>query len=66
MYRLKLIVFIKELLEAGVFQTMAFKFHTVADRDMLRKRLCFIRDFAAGRTVRKELNNNVGSYEFQG
>ena len=26
----------------------------------------FIRDFAAGRTVRKELNNNVGSYEFQG
>ncbi len=47
----RMFVFIKELLEAGVFQTMAFKFHTVADRDMLRKRLCFIRDFAAGINV---------------
>ena len=47
----QMFVFIKELLEAGVFQTMAFKFHTAADRDMLRKRLCYIRDFAAGLNV---------------
>lgn len=47
----QIFVFIKELLEAGVFQTMAFKFHTRADRDMLRKRLCFIRDFASGINV---------------
>ena len=47
----QMFVFIKELLEAGVFQTMAFKFHTTTDRDMLRKRLCFIRDFAAGINV---------------
>lgn len=47
----QMFVFIKELLEAGVFQTMAFKFHTTADRDMLRKRLCYIRDFAAGLNV---------------
>ena len=47
----QMFVFIKELLEAGVFQTMAFKFHTTTDRDMLRKRLSFIRDFAAGINV---------------
>ena len=47
----RMFVFIKELLEAGVFQTMVFKFHTTADRDMLRKRLCFIRDFASGINV---------------
>ena len=47
----RMFVFIKELLEVGVFQTMAFKFHTTTDRDMLRKRLSFIRDFAAGINV---------------
>ncbi len=47
----QMFVFIKELLEAGVFQTMAFKFHTTTDRDMLRKRLCFIRNYAAGINV---------------
>ena len=47
----QMFVFIKELLEVGVFQTMAFKFHTTTDRDMLRKRLSFIRDFAAGINV---------------
>lgn len=43
----QMFVFIRELLEAGVFQTMAFKFHTIADRDMLLKRLMYIRDFAS-------------------
>ena len=47
----QMFVFIKELLEAGVFQTMAFRFHTTTDRDMLRKRLCFIRNYAAGINV---------------
>ena len=47
----QMFVFIKELLEVGVFQTMSFKFHTTTDRDMLRKRLSFIRDFAAGINV---------------
>ncbi len=47
----QMFVFIKELLEVGVFQTMAFRFHTVEDRNMLRKRLCFIRDFASGINV---------------
>ena len=47
----QMFVFIKELLEAGVFQTMAFRFHTTTDRDMLRKRLCFIRSYAAGINV---------------
>lgn len=47
----QMFVFIKELLEVGVFQTMAFRFHTIEDRNMLRKRLCFIRDFASGINV---------------
>ena len=47
----QMFVFIKELLEAGVFQTMTFKFHTTTDRDMLRKRLCFIRNYADGINV---------------
>lgn len=43
----QLFVFVKELLEEGVFQTMTVKFHTIRDRDMLRKRLEFTRQFAA-------------------
>ncbi len=47
----QMFVFIKELLKAGVFQIMAFRFHTTEDRNMLRNRLCFIRDSASGINV---------------
>ena len=43
----QMFVFVKELLEQGVFQTMTVKFHTLRDRDMLRKRLEFAKQFAS-------------------
>ena len=43
----QMFIFVKELLEEGVFQTMTVKFHTLRDRDMLRKRLEYIKGYAA-------------------
>ncbi len=43
----QMFIFVKELLEQGVFQTMTVKFHTARDRDMLRKRLEFAKQFAS-------------------
>jgi hypothetical protein len=43
----QMFVFVKELIEVGVFQTLTVKFHTTRDRDMLRKRLEFTRQFAS-------------------
>ncbi|MBQ6520220.1 MAG: hypothetical protein IJI14_16010 [Anaerolineaceae bacterium] len=44
----EMFVFVKELLEEGVFQTMAVRFHTTTDRDMLKKRLSYVQEFAHG------------------